>query len=359
VDDAEQPERAGSSDAADLADRLAEVQKRADDLAARVAKFHAARITAPPAPAPTGLKRFTSWLFEQRPPRAAGPADAEEPVEPEEVEPAPGEPDSGPEPEPEATPRPRPYAGAPLVYDKATPAAAEPGDEFFTRADDDDTPKMWRDRKTDPKADKGKKGPNAGQDSARRRRRSMPKAARSALRLLVVVAVAVVAALLLRAYVVEPYYVPSQSMEPTLHGCPGCDNDHVLVEKLSYHFHDVQPGDIIVFNRPSAWHVPDKVLIKRVIGVAGDVLKLKGGQVFRNGEQLDEPYVNKDCKRGTTDQAGSIRATTYRVPKGGLFVMGDNRCDSEDSRFFGVVPRDKVIGRAFLIIWPFSRIHSL
>ena len=91
-----------------------------------------------------------------------------------------------------------------------------------------------------------------------------------AFRTLMVVAIAVVAALLLRTFVVEPYYVPSESMEPTLHGCTGCNDDHVLVEKLSYHFHDPQPGDIVVFNRPSTWKVPDKVLIKRVIGVPGD-----------------------------------------------------------------------------------------
>ena len=175
-----------------------------------------------------------------------------------------------------------------------------------------------------------------------------------------VAAIAVGAALLLRTFVVEPYYVPSQSMEPTLHGCKGCNDDHVLVEKLSYLFHDPQPGDIVVFNRPSTWKVPDQVLIKRVIGVPGDRIKLQDGKVYRNGARLDESYVNQKCRGGTRTPNGSPKKKVYaRVPNGDLFVMGDNRCDSEDSRYFGVVPQSAVIGRAFLIIWPFHRIHSL
>ena len=166
--------------------------------------------------------------------------------------------------------------------------------------------------------------------------------------------------MLLRSYVVAPYYVPSQSMEPTLHGCPHCNDDHVLVEKLSYHFHAPQPGDIVVFNRPPNWHVSDKVLIKRVIGVAGDRITLLHGHVYRNGQRLDEPYVNPQCTQGTTTKRGSTRLRRYpRVKPGELFVMGDNRCDSADSRFFGDVPTSDIIGRAFLIIWPLKRIHTL
>lgn len=253
-----------------------------------------------------------------------------------------------------------------MAFEPATPASPpepQPGDEFFSRPDDD-IPEMWRERKSGDKTSRAQKRETQKRekpaDTEKRERRSMPKAARSALRLLVVVAVAVLAALLLRAYVVEPYYVPSESMEPTLHGCKGCNNDHVLVEKLSYHFHDVQPGDIVVFHRPSTWtDVTEPVLIKRVIGVGGDSLVVKNGKVFRNGQELDEPYVNKACQRGTTNKNESTKPTTYRVPKGTLFVMGDNRCDSEDSRFLGAVPSDKVIGRAFLIIWPTKRIGSL
>ena len=198
--------------------------------------------------------------------------------------------------------------------------------------------------------------------SGRPARKGLSKGLRTLRTLVIVIVVAIVGALLLRTYVVAPYYVPSASMEPTLHGCPGCNNDHVLVEKLTYRFHDVQAGDIVVFNRPDNWHVPDDVLIKRVIGVAGDEIEIKDGHVYRNGQVLSEPYVNQDCNPATTALPGSTstKAKTFpRIPNGELFVMGDNRCDSEDSRVFGDVPTDKVIGRAFMIIWPLSRFHSL
>jgi signal peptidase I len=260
--------------------------------------------------------------------------------------------------------RPRPFAGAPAVYQKPAISAAasgrDPIADFFTRKDDDDEKKRWRRKKKDgapAKVDKPQEKP-AGKPAGKRK--PWPKAARSAFRTLVVVAIAVAAALLLRAFVVEPYYVPSQSMEPTLHGCQGCNDDHVLVEKLSYLFHDPQPGDIVVFNRPSTWKVPDNVLIKRVIGVPGDDIRLQGGKVYRNGSRLDEPYVNQKCRHGTLPRNGSSKRKVYPpVPNGEVFVMGDNRCDSEDSRYFGVVPQSKIIGRAFLIIWPVGRIHSL
>jgi signal peptidase I len=135
-----------------------------------------------------------------------------------------------------------------------------------------------------------------------------------------------------------------------------------MVEKLSYDFHDPRRGDVVVFDRPATWQVQDKVLIKRVIGVSGDRITIKSGRVFINGALIDEPYVNQKCKPQTTGDPGSTdtRARTFRtVPNGDLFVMGDNRCDSEDSRVFGVVPTGNVIGRAFLIVWPLGRLHSL
>ncbi|HEY2271153.1 MAG TPA: signal peptidase I [Jatrophihabitantaceae bacterium] len=313
----------------------------------------------------------------ERPDEAAEDAVAGQTEEPDEGEqPA----DEAGDPEVEGLKaRPRPWSGAPVVYDKPAvslskassgPAKADPIADFFARKDDDEG-RRWFGRKggtrtesagastkTDKPADKPSEKATEAADS-----KPWPKAIRRTVRFVVVVAIAVAAALLLRTYVVQPYYVPSQSMEPTLHGCPGCNDDHVLVEKLSYRFHDVKAGDIVVFHRPASWpvgQVPDDVLIKRVIGVAGDRLTLKHGRVFRNGQPLDEPYVNQKCRRGTTDKTGSIHKKAYpRVPNGEVFVMGDNRCDSEDSRFFGDVPTSDVIGRAFLIIWPVGRIHSL
>ena len=172
---------------------------------------------------------------------------------------------------------------------------------------------------------------------------------------------AIVAALGLRAYVVAPYFIPSGSMEPTLHGCQGCNNDHVLVDKLSYKLHGVHRGDVVVFNRPASWaSVNDKVLIKRVIGLPGDVLTLKNGIVFVNGQALQEPYI-KLCGgvTNTLGPTGSDITKTEKVPPGDLFVMGDNRCQSDDSRTNGPIPKKNIIGRAFLIIWPLGRIHYL
>jgi signal peptidase I len=181
-------------------------------------------------------------------------------------------------------------------------------------------------------------------------------------RLIIMVVLAVIAAFALRAYVVAPYYIPSSSMEKTLHGCSGCNNDHVLVDKLSYHLHSVHRGDIVVFNRPASWaSVHDKVLIKRVIGLPGDVLSVSGGKLFVNGQLLDEPYLDKNCPPMTS--LAALGAPTLlqadKVPAGDLFVMGDNRCQSDDSRTNGPIPRKSVIGRAFVIIWPLGRIHYL
>jgi signal peptidase I len=175
----------------------------------------------------------------------------------------------------------------------------------------------------------------------------------SLLRFLLTLALIVVLALLLRTYVISPYYIPSASMEQTLHGCTGCNNDHVLVNKLSYHLHPIHRGDVVVFHRPASWDVSDKVLIKRVIGLPGDVLTDRNGVVYINGDQLAEPYIDPQCTGGTLDLPRTV------VPAGDLFVMGDDRCQSADSRSFGPVPKSTVIGRAFLIIWPLGRIHWL
>jgi signal peptidase I len=188
-----------------------------------------------------------------------------------------------------------------------------------------------------------------GSDTSPRRRRK----GRVLARLVVALALAVVAVILLRTYVIAPYYIPSASMSPTLHGCSGCDDDRVLVDKLSYHTHAIHRGDVVVFHRPPTWTVSEKVLIKRVVGLPGEVLTTRNGVVYIDGLAVDEPYVNAACRGGTKNLPKTI------VPDGTIFVMGDNRCDSADSRTFGAVPESALIGRAFLIIWPFGRIHWL
>jgi signal peptidase I len=169
--------------------------------------------------------------------------------------------------------------------------------------------------------------------------------------------IAALAAVLLRVFIVQPYYIPSASMEPTLHGCPGCNDDHVLVDKISYDVHSVRVGDIVVFHKPDNAQVPEDVLIKRVIALGGDRISMKKGRVFVNGGALDESYLNKDHSCYATDPSENFGPRT--VPDGDVFVMGDNRCNSEDSREFGPIKTSSIIGRAFMIVWPLNRIRFL
>jgi len=198
-------------------------------------------------------------------------------------------------------------------------------------------------------------------DEATLAKRSRRRRARSfTIRTLIVLIVAGVVAVLLRLFVVQPYYIPSESMEPTLHGCSGCSDDHVLVDKISYRFQDVKAGDVVVFHKPPNADVPDKVLVKRVIALAGDKVQLRrnakgawDGKVYVNGLPLDESYIDKDCPAPVTVPLTST--TSWTIPKGDVFVMGDNRCQSEDSRAFGPIKTSSIIGKAVLKIWPLSR----
>jgi signal peptidase I len=174
------------------------------------------------------------------------------------------------------------------------------------------------------------------------------------IRSFIIIVIAGIAAILLRTFVVQPYYIPSESMEPTLHGCSGCTDDHVLVDKISYRAHGPRVRDIVVFDRPKDANVPDKVLIKRVIALGGDTIAMRAGTVFVNGQRIAEPYLNADHSCYPTSNFA-----TRKVKPGFVFVMGDNRCNSTDSRVFGAISTDLIIGRAFMIIWPFGHIGFL
>jgi signal peptidase I len=167
-----------------------------------------------------------------------------------------------------------------------------------------------------------------------------------------VILVALLISFGLRVFVVESFWIPSPSMEPTLHGCHGCNNDRVLVDKVSYRLHPIRRGDVIVFDRPREVVDPDSHVIKRVIGIPGDIVSGHDGKVWIGNRPLTEPYLNRAC-----GPLPPFRATT--VPPGKVFVLGDNRCDSFDSRLFGSIATSTVIGRAFLIIWPVSHRHWL
>jgi signal peptidase I len=165
----------------------------------------------------------------------------------------------------------------------------------------------------------------------------------------VILVVALLAALLLRTFVIQPYYIPSASMEPTLKV-----GDKVLVNKLSYDLHSIHRGDVIVFKKPPDDTTPGiKDLIKRVIGLPGETITGKNGEIYINGNLLREPWLPK-VDQDTTSTFGPVT-----IPAGEYFVMGDNRGDSSDSRVFGPIAKKLVIGRAFIIVWPLSRIGTL
>jgi signal peptidase I len=147
-----------------------------------------------------------------------------------------------------------------------------------------------------------------------------------------------------RPFVVEAFWIPSASMVPTLKY-----GDRVLVNKFIYRFTEPQRGDIIVFKSVEG---DDQDLIKRVVGVPGDEIAVRGGKLFVNGEPQKEPYVNKKYP----DR--SFYAPTT-VPKDHVFAMGDNRANSQDSRVFGPVPEQNIEGEAFLRFWPPDRIGGL
>jgi signal peptidase I len=186
----------------------------------------------------------------------------------------------------------------------------------------------------------------------------------------VLIAIAVLVAVLVRTFVAQAYYIPTPSLVPELKV-----DDRVIVSRLAYDLHSIHRGDIVVFKAPpgvgSTYHSSgdpivsffhdlgvglgvtedQTVLIKRVIGLPGDMVDARGGHVYVNGDLLVEPYL----PTGTyTSDFGPVR-----VPPGHLWLMGDNRGDSEDSRYFGPVPESSVIGRAIWRVWPPWRLGFL
>ncbi len=161
-----------------------------------------------------------------------------------------------------------------------------------------------------------------------------------------IVAIAILLALLLRLFVIEPRFIPSESMIPTLQV-----RDRLIVDKLSYRFHPPQRGDIVVFHPPPASGVPfDQAYIKRIIGLPGDRLAIHDGAVYVNGAPLTEPYV-AEPPAYTLPQRG----WELEVPPHQYWVMGDNRNNSNDSHAWGFLPEENLIGRAFFRFWPLDR----
>lgn len=237
-------------------------------------------------------------------------------------------------------------------------------------------------RRARPTADSDRTGTGAAPPAAAHRRQERPNRLG---RWWALVAVALLVLALVPVFVARIYAIPSGSMERTLHGCSGCDNDRVLVDKLAYRFGDPAPGDIVVFTLPPTWtsselriphsggnpvveglqqvtalfgiHAADETeYIKRVIAVGGQTVACcdERNRITVDGVAVDEPYVYFLPAAGSPQQApfGPVR-----VPEGELWVMGDSRNDSIDSRAEGngPVPVTEVIGRARFILWPFDR----
>jgi signal peptidase I len=200
--------------------------------------------------------------------------------------------------------------------------------------------------------------------------------ASSLLELVVIVATALGLALAIQAFVVKPYRIPSASMLPTLH-----INQRVLVNRIGSRFSSPHVGDIIVFHPPKNFdggcadqsegvdqsgqatarpcgvaqtQRSSETFIKRVVGLPGDRIQIINGHVYRNGVREKDPYIVPCDGAGSCDFPSSII-----VPKGDYYMMGDNRPDSDDSRFWGPVPKAWIIGKAFFTYWPPARIGFL
>ena len=151
-----------------------------------------------------------------------------------------------------------------------------------------------------------------------------------------------------RPFVLEAFWIPSESMVPTLEV-----GDRVFVNKFIYRVHQPERHDIIVFKSvEGSTEGGQEDLIKRVIGLPGDEILVQDGALFVNGERQEEPYVNKQSP--DTSFFGPVA-----VPEGKVFVMGDNRADSRDSRFIGPVPLENIEGEAFMIFWPPGHIRLI
>ena len=199
--------------------------------------------------------------------------------------------------------------------------------------------------------------------------------ASSVLELVVIIAAALGLALAIQAFVVKPYRIPSGSMLPTLH-----INQRVLVNRIGSNFSDPHVGDIVVFHPPKQYdscanprqgenasgqdaaracdtvgrQPSSETFIKRVVGVGGDRISIRSGHVYRNGVREKDSFTVPCTGGGSCDFPAPIT-----IPSGDYYMMGDNRPNSEDSRFWGPVPRSWIIGKAFLTYWPPDRMGFL
>ncbi len=177
---------------------------------------------------------------------------------------------------------------------------------------------------------------------ARQRRRR-----RQAIEWIILIVAALGIALLIKTFLFQAFYIPSESMAPTLE-----QNDRVLVNKLSYRLHDVNRGDIVVFKAPEGQETDGvEDLVKRVVGLPGETVEGRDGAIYVDGDLLEEPYLPD----GTTSQDFGPQT----ISPDNYYVLGDNRQNSKDSTYFGQIPASDIVGRVFVKIWPPSDIGFL
>ena len=186
----------------------------------------------------------------------------------------------------------------------------------------------------------------------------LPRGWRVTIDWLVTIVGAILIVLAIKQWVINPYRIPSSSMEPTLHcarpaqGCEARFSDRVLACRFCYDIRGPKRGDIVVFNTPPrAAQICGSggVFVKRLIGLPGDTWKEVKGYVYINGKRLDEPYIKAERRDSRTIAA-------EKIPKDQYFMMGDNRVSSCDSRAWGTVPHKNLIGKVFATYWPPNRI---
>jgi signal peptidase I len=195
-------------------------------------------------------------------------------------------------------------------------------------------------------------GTHPQRSAEERRQTPAPSTARQLIELVLTIAVAFLLAQAVRTWVVQPYVVPTGSMLPTIQL-----HDQVLANKFTYFFNQPEAGQIVVFDNPILGHSAEEdTLIKRVIAVGGQTVDLRGGKVVVDGKALTEPYT---YGQPSDPLDGSAVTFPLTIPREEIWVMGDNRTQSEDSRWFGPVPVSSVHGQAFFIYWPLSRLGSL
>ena len=200
----------------------------------------------------------------------------------------------------------------------------------------------------------------------------LPRPWRITIDWIVTIAGAIGIVLAIKAWVVNPYRIPSSSMEPTLHcarpgsGCLARFSDRVLANRFIYHFHSPHRGDIIVFNTPKLAEQrcgAGGTFVKRLIGLPGETWEERNGYIYINGRKLNEPYVQASRRDNRTltlapilSSAGVKAHPRNRIPPGYYFMMGDNRVQSCDSREWGPITRKEIIGKVFFVYWPPNRI---